>query len=185
MLNNVLAYIYKLTEYGELKLECTFESTKFKVPKIKVKIVDKSLPKNVRLTIMSDYGFCYSKGNSFDIEFNSVNFTSTVEYDIKSSYINITTYKNMGKYEYTITSVEKKGEMKEEEINVDIYVKNITCVNTKLINRTKIPIEVPAINSNESQIIDSISFCKFCKRCPEGFFFFFFNCTKKCEIGEN
>ena len=97
MLTNVVAYIYKLTEYGELKLECTFESTKFKVPKIKVKIVDKSLPKNVRLTIMSDYGFCYSKGNSFDIEFNSVNFTSTVEYDIKSNYINITTYKDMEK----------------------------------------------------------------------------------------
>ncbi len=44
---------------------------------------------------MSEYVFCYSKGYSFDIEFNSVNFTSTVKYDIKSNYINITTYKDI------------------------------------------------------------------------------------------
>ena len=46
---------------------------------------------------MSDTSFCYPKGYSFDIEFNSANFTSIVEYDIKSNYINITTkiWKNM------------------------------------------------------------------------------------------
>ena len=48
MLTNVVAYIYKLIQYGEFKLEFTLEGTKLKVSKIKVKIVDKSLPKNVR-----------------------------------------------------------------------------------------------------------------------------------------
>ena len=185
MLTNVVAHVHKLTQYGEFILEFTLEGTKFKVPKIKAKIVDKSLPKKVGITVLSNYGFCYSKGYSFDIEFNSVNFTSTVEYDIKSNYINITTYKDMDKYEYKITSVEKKGDMKEEEISVDIYVKNVTCVNTKLINRTTIPIEVPAINAKESKIIDSISFCKFCIKCEEGYFLDDDKCIKKCEIGEN
>ena len=66
--------------------------------------------------------------------------------------------------------MEKKGEMYNEDIYVDNYVKNIKCVNTKLINKTKISDEVPTINAKESKIIDSISFCTFCKKSEEGYF---------------
>ena len=76
----------------------------------------------------------------------------------------------MEKYEYTITSVKKKGEMCDEDIYVDNYVKNIKCVNTKLINKTKISDEVPTIDAKEFKIIDSISFCTFCKKSEEGYF---------------
>ena len=51
-----------------------------------------------------------------------------------------------------------------------IMWKNIKCVNTKLINKTKISDEVPTINAKESKIIDSISFCTFCKKSEEGYF---------------
>ncbi len=81
--------------------------------------------------------------------------------------------------------MEKKGEMYDEDIYVDNYVKNIKCVNTKLINKTKISDEVPTINAKESKIMDSISFCIFCKKCDEGYFLDDDNCIKQCEIGEN
>jgi DNA-binding protein H-NS len=102
MMTNVTAYIDNLIEYGEFKLEFTLEGTKFKIPKIKAKIIDKTIPKNVEINVLSDYGFCYYKGYQIDIEFNNASYTSIIEYDIKSSYINITTYKEIEKYEYSI-----------------------------------------------------------------------------------
>ena len=110
MLTNVAAYLKELTECGEFKLEFTLEGTKIKVPKIKAKIIDKTIPKNVQILVLSEYGFCYYKGFLFDIEFNDA-YTSTIEYDIKSNYINITTNKSIEKYEYKITQIEKKGEL--------------------------------------------------------------------------
>ena len=68
------------------------------------------------------------------------------------------------KNEYTITSVEKKGEIYDEDIYVDNDVKNIKCVNTKLINKTKISDEVRTINAKESKINYCISFFTFCKK---------------------
>ena len=185
MLTTASAYIDKLTEYAEFVLEFTLEGEKFKVPKVKAKIVDKIVPKNVQINILSDYGFCYYEGYAFDIEFNNASFTSTIEYDIKSSYINITTYKDIEKYNYTVKQVEARGEMFTEEINVDNYVRRIKCVNMERNTNKQFSVEIPAKIGKESTIIDSISFCKFCKKCEEGYFLSDDNCIKKCEIGEN
>lgn len=132
MKTNVVAYINRLTEYAEFKLEFILEGTKFKIPKIKAKIIDKTIPKNVLINVLSEYGFCNYKEYQFDIEFNNATYTSNIEYDIKSSYINITTYKDIGKYEYKIKLVETKGEMRTESINVENYnfiIKQPICVS--------------------------------------------------------
>ena len=132
MKTNVVAYINRLTEYAEFKLEFILEGTKFKIPKIKAKIIDKTIPKNVLINVLSEYGFCNYKEYQFDIEFNNATYTSNIEYDIKSSYINITTYKDIGKYKYKIKLVETKGEMRTESINVENYnfiIKQPICVS--------------------------------------------------------
>ena len=185
MRTNVSAYIDNLIEYGEFKLEFTLEGTKFKIPKIKAKIIDKTIPKNVEINVVSEYGFCYYKGYHIDIEFNNASYTSIIEYDIKSSYINITTYKDIEKYEYNIKQVERKADMIPEEISVENYIKQHKCVNWKINDTKKVQVEVPAKNENESKIIESINFCTFCKKCEEGYFLSDDECLKKCEIGEN
>ena len=185
MLTTVTADIKKLNEYAEFKLDFTLEGEKFKIPKIKSKIVDIIVPKNVQIKVLSDYGFCYYKGFEFDIKLNNANFTATIEYDIKTSYINITTYKDIEQYEYKISPVEAKGDMNTEDISVDNYLKKVKCVNMNRIFGKEIPVDVLAQNENEPKIIDGLSFCTFCKKCDEGYFLNDDLCVKKCQVGEN
>ena len=182
MLTNVTAYLKELKEYGEFKLDFTLEGDKFIVPKIKAKIVDKTIPKKVTINVLSEYGFCYYEGYQFDIDFNDA---TTIEYDIKSSYINISSFKDIKKYEYTITQVVREGDMITEEIGVDNYIKIVKCANVHKKNNTKDKVEVPVKYENESKIIDGIYFCTFCKKCEEGYFLDDDECIKKWEIGEN
>ena len=51
MMVTAIVNIQKLTEYAEFKLDLTLEGVKFKVPKVKAKIIDKTIPKNVKLNI--------------------------------------------------------------------------------------------------------------------------------------
>ena len=185
MLTNVYASIKNLTEYGQFLLEFTLEGEKFKIPKIRAKIVDKTIPKNVMIYILSNYGFCYYKGYIFDIEFNDANFTAIIEYDIKSNYINITTYKNFEKYFYYKRNIENKGEMANEKITVSKYTREIECIKIEKNFSEPIKIEVSDKTENSTKIIDSIHFCSFCKKCDEGYFFDYDKCIKKCDIGEN
>ena len=170
MLTNVTAYLKDLTEYGEFKLEFTLEGDKFKVPKIKAKIVDKTIPKKVTINVLSEFGFCYYEGYQFDIDFNDASFTTTIEYDIKSSYINITSYKDIQKYEYTITQVVREGDMITEEIGVDNYIKIVKCVNVRKKDNKKIKDEVPTKCENESKIIDGVYFVHFVKNVMKDIF---------------
>ena len=185
MLTNVYATITNLTEYAQFQLDFILEGEKFKVPKIKAKIVDKTVPKNVVINVLSNYGFCYYKGYEFTIEFNNSSFTANIEYDIKSNYINITTFKNVGKYNYYLKNIENKGEMTSEIISVSKYTREINCINFKKNFSEPIKYEIPEKNENKSKIIDSIEFCSFCKKCEEGYFLDYDECKKKCEKGKN
>ena len=184
MLTDVIASISNLYEYAQFILEFSLEGKKFKVPKIKAKIVDKTIPKNVIIYVLSNYGFCYYKGYAFNIEFNNASFTAIIEYDIKSNYINITTYKDIEKYFYTRRNIENTGEMANEKINVSKYTREIECINIEKNFSDPIKIEVPDKKENHTKIIDSINFCAFCKKCDEGYFFNYDECVKKCDIGE-
>ena len=55
MLTTVTAGIKKLNEYVEFKLDFTLEGEKFKIPKIKSKIVDIIVPKNVQINVLYSY----------------------------------------------------------------------------------------------------------------------------------
>ena len=92
--------------------------------------MNKIIPKNIELEIKTGYSFCNSKGYLFDIEFNEANLTMTIEYDTKSNYINMTTYNNIERYNYSMHYYELFGEEKTEEIHVLNYAYNLTkCIN--------------------------------------------------------
>ena len=186
MMPNVTGNLYEITEYGQFKLEFTLEGDKFKIPIIKAIISDKTKPKKANIKVLFQYGTCYLNGYVFDINFNDANFTSIIEYDIKTNYINITTYTNIEKYDYNIKQVEKKGEEINETINVNNYARTIKCTSMRdnILNQYKV--EVPAKKKNDTQIVfQSNSLCDFFEKCKEGYFLNEENkCLKKCEIGE-
>ena len=185
MLTTGLAYINKINQYAEFYMDLVLEGNKFLKPKIKAKIVDKTIPKDVKIIVSSDYGFCYSKLYLFQIEFNEANYTSTIDFDTKTNYINITTYIDIDKYQYKITKSEQKGDMVTEEISVDNYIRRLKCINNKRNISKELLMEVPAKKFNQSEIINSVFICPNSNQCDEGFIFDGYKCTKKCEIGEN
>ena len=128
--NNATIKIKNLKEYGEFEFNSTLEGIGFLVPKIKSRIVNKIIPKNIELEIKTGYSFCNNRGYLFDIEFNDANLTMTIEYDAKSNYINMTTYNNIEKYNYSMHYYEMFGEAVTEEISVLNYAWNVTkCIN--------------------------------------------------------
>ena len=130
MMNNATLKIKNLKEYGEFEFNTTLKGLRFLVPQIKSRIVNKVIPKNIELEIKTGYSFCNSKGYLFDIEFNEANLTMTIEYDTKSNYINMTTYNNIERYNYSMHYYELFGEEKTEEIHVLNYAYNLTkCIN--------------------------------------------------------
>ena len=156
MMVTAFGNIQKLTEYAEFKLDLTLEGSKFKVPKVKARIIDKTIPKNVKLNIVTDEnGFCHNKSYEYNITFNDGNFTYNIEYDIKSSYINITTYTDIEKYNYTMKQIEINGIYNGKSIEVWNYDLNITCKGKRRTERIIEEYEVPVQrNGSKPEIIN-------------------------------
>ena len=155
MMNNATVKINNLKEYGEFKFNLTLEGRAFLVPKIKYEMVNKIIPQDVELRIESGYGFCNKKGNLFNIELNDANLTMTVEYDTKSNYVNITTYNNIEKYNYTMNSYEVFGKEVTKEIVVLNYRMNLTrCISEQPRETSRNNFVVNAKNEMETIIIN-------------------------------
>ncbi len=156
MQTNAIFNLINITEYAEFKLDLILEGNDFKVPKVKAKIVGKTKPKRAELFIYTGYGFCPLKISKISIDFNEVNFTTTVEYDTKSSNINITTYTNFERYGYTkqIAVAPEISNLKDVTFQ-DLDLSSIECIDAN--NKNNIieeRVEVPAkITSNSKFII--------------------------------
>ena len=153
MMNNGTAYVRKISEYAEFKLDLTLEGNKFKIPKVKAKIVNKIVPKDVLVNVMSGNGFCIEKGYQFNIGLTDANYIMTVEYDTKSSYINITTYTNIENYQYTLQLSETKGDMITKEVTVENYTRTFECVNRTRTSGQRIIYDMSASSFNETMIV--------------------------------
>ena len=112
--NKVTASLSDFREYGEFQFELVFEGTTIKKPKIIARIVDKSRPKKMKLSVSSPFGTCGETINQLDVEFNDANYTMNIEYISNSSNINITTFTYFEKYKYS-TEVYQIGESNETE----------------------------------------------------------------------
>ena len=156
MQTNAIFNLINITEYAEFNLDLILEGNDFKVPKVKAKIVGKTKPKRAELFIYTGYGFCPLKISKISIDFNEVNFTTTVEYDTKSSNINITTYTNFERYSYTkqIAVAPEISNLKDVTFQ-DLDLSSIECIDAN--NKNNIieeRVEVPAkITSNSKFII--------------------------------
>ena len=151
------ASIYNIKEYAEFKLDIILEGRYFIRPKVKGRIVDKSIPERVELNIYSDCGKCCKEGYLYNITMNDSNYTMTVEYDTKTNNINITTYTNIEKYNITeiMYSFKQKEKNITENFDNKIFVNFTVCLKdyTNYTINYANSYEEPAKNFNNSMII--------------------------------
>ena len=153
MMNNGSAYIENLYEYAEFKSDLTLLNGKILIPKFKARITGKTVPKNVLIYVNSGYGFCNEHGHYFNISFNDINYTMTVEYDSKSRYINLTTYTDISEYEYKLRLSTMRGEITTEQISMHNYVRTPKCQKVKRSLDTNDVITVPETKMKGSTFI--------------------------------
>ena len=157
MKNYAKASLYNINEYADFKLNVYLEGTDFKKPRVKGSIIYKSIPEKIEIDIYHECGICCKEGHKYYIYLNDINYTMTVEYDTISSNINLNTYTNIEKYNFT--EIVYKEEIKEILINVafDDSIKFNYPSCSKAINNftiyDKIFNEKAKINFNNSNTI--------------------------------
>ena len=156
MTNYANADIFNINEYAEYKLDLILEGTNYLRPKVKGRIVDKTKPGKLNLDIYSKCGKCCIEGHTYNITLNNANYTTTVEYDARTSSINITTYENIEKYYFTEITYRKEQLEKRVNENFDSIVVNISKCSRREDNFTiymQNTTEISAKYSNYSIII--------------------------------
>ena len=152
MMNEAKAYIKNLNEHSEFYLDLTLEGNKFKIPKVKARILNKIIPQDVQVIITSANGFCHENYYKFTIGLNDANYTMSLEYDTKSNYINITTFSNIDSYQYKLQIGEKIGQLESISVgSVNLRVSN--CVNPRTRVYSETDFEVSNKNIKESMIL--------------------------------
>ena len=147
--------VRNINEYAEFNLDLTLEGNDFLTPKVKARIVNVIIPKNVEVNIIRGNGYCIKRGHEFNIKLNDANYTRTVEYDTKKGYINITNYINVEDYSYTLEMVDIIGEYMEVplELIVNGYSRNFTCVNNTKKSHAEIKYNVFGVQYNTSTYV--------------------------------
>ena len=127
--------IKNLESNAKFNMELSFENNDYKKPKLFASIINKSAPKNMVLDIYSLYGYCAKKGITIDNSFNDVTYKMNLLYEPKSSNINVTTFTNFEKFEFT-NEIYEYEDSDETDCFVVAYIK--FCVNTLKCNNKKI-----------------------------------------------
>ena len=156
MINKASASFSGIKEYSEFQFETFLTGGLFKTPSIKARIVDKTRPEKLNLNVRAEYGFCGRTSFIYKVDFNEANYTMTIDYDTKSNNIDIITYTNFDKYNYTsqMYQIPDKYEMDSiTYMGYTIYFQK-QCYSANNRNLSGIFInEVEAKNYSETMII--------------------------------
>jgi hypothetical protein len=151
------ANILEFNEYAEFGFDLSFEEGSLKKPKVKARIVDKSYPKRVKFKVSSPFGNCGETINELNVDFNEANYTMNLDYNNEKNNINVSTFTNFEKYNYTI-EVYKIDEINEtdciEALGIGLCAfGDCENKNKKILNNT-ISYIIEAKNFNNSAIIE-------------------------------
>ena len=156
MVNKATATFSTIKEYTQFEFETFLKGGFFKTPYVRARIVDKSRPENLLLFVKNEFGFCGRKVFRYDIDFNDVNYTLTLNYNTKSNFIDITTFTDFDKYYYTSQMYELPDKYETENITYMGYTVTFFKQCYKRENRNLTDLytnEVEAKNYNETMII--------------------------------
>ena len=131
--------------YSKFNLEIIFENNDYKNPKIVASIINKSKPKKMKLDIYSQE-YC-SKGVIIDADYNEAIYQMNITFDTKSTYANVTTITNFGKYDYN-TEVYEEKEDEEPMCFTIAYIQ--FCIPSRCDNKNIISSEKVSYDKKES-----------------------------------
>ena len=104
--------ISNLERYSEFKFEVKYEEIKnIKKPILIASIINKNKPKQMKIKSYEPVGYNGKNGYIRDVNFNDVNYSTIINFDTKSTNINVTTLGRFDEYSYTV--VPFKEEEKE------------------------------------------------------------------------
>ena len=124
MQNQKIIVNYKipnLVKNARIKYDLQFENVEIKNPKIKASIINENKPKKINFDLIRIMNGCGKIVEAYEVEFNDVNNTMNIDFNIKSRNINFTTINNIESYQFS-----KEVYQIEEEIHSNCYfIQNI------------------------------------------------------------
>ena len=78
------------------------------MPKVYAHVINLSKPKKLNINISSEFGTCGKDIDSYEIEFNKVNFSVLLDFNTDSNDIILTVITDFESYQYTATKYTKK-----------------------------------------------------------------------------
>ena len=102
--NEINFYMENLQKKAKFKFEFNFEEiNNLKMPKVYAHVINLSRPKILNINITKSTGVCGKKIESYEIEFNNVNFSMFLDFTTDSTDIISTIITNFDAYQYTKT----------------------------------------------------------------------------------
>ena len=102
--------IFNMTKKTKFKYDLQFEDVGIKKPKVKMSISNQNKPRKVNFDMVKQSNGCGRVVESLEVEFNDVNYTMNVDFNTKSTDINLTSITNFQAYNYNkeIYQIEEK-----------------------------------------------------------------------------
>ena len=143
-------------ENALFKLDLFLEGNDFLYPKFKVRIENRIIPKYANFIMKNNFSFCIQKAQIYRIYLPDANYTMILEYNTKSSFISITNYGYVDKYNFSIEQIEIPEAIETENLKAMNYnISNLQCFNnTKDRKNNNFYYEVEAKNITGSIIIN-------------------------------
>ena len=103
------------------------EINNLKMPKVYAHVINLSKPKKLNINISSEFGTCGKDIDSYEIEFNKVNFSVLLDFNTDSNDIISTVITDFEPYQYTATKYTKQDKSEPECVDLTDFGLTVVC----------------------------------------------------------
>ena len=103
------------------------EINNLKMPKVYAHVINLSKPKKLNINISSEFGTCGKDIDSYEIEFNKVNFSVLLDFNTDSNDIISTFITDFEPYQYTATKYTKQDKSEPECVDLTDFGLTVVC----------------------------------------------------------
>ena len=108
-----------MTKQTKFKYDLEFEDDGIKKPNVKINIVNQNRPKKINFDVINTLNGCGRIVEALEVEVNNVNYTMNVDFNTKSTDINLSTITNFEPYQYNKEIYQNKEESYEDCFTVE------------------------------------------------------------------
>ena len=133
------------------------EEGKIKKPKILAIVNNEIKPEEMHLKISNKFGDCGEDYQEVDVKFNKVNYTIVLNFDTKSTLINVTTITDFDNYEYTVARYkrdESDGSKCSSSLGIGFCITDCEINEIQIIDEPRMKKESKIFQIEPKEIID-------------------------------